>query len=289
MTLPRISVITPSFNQGSFLEATLRSVFEQEDAALEYIVIDGGSTDGSVEIIERYQQELAYWESEPDRGQVHAINKGLERATGDILAFINSDDLYLPGAFAAVREHFRRNPDCEWVCGDTLMFGDRHKTELIRAVVPKSAAHCLSWAYTAPQPGMFWKRELLRSGFQECWPYDFDHDMYVRLLLDGHRCEHLPVPVAAYRLHSASKTVAEGHRQEEEFDRIAEHYEGHLHGVGRRWCRATRFLRRSYAASQRGKAREAAACLLRALLIHPEGVIHRPFWGCFKQTLKAVM
>ncbi|MGA9131530.1 MAG: glycosyltransferase family 2 protein [Candidatus Sulfotelmatobacter sp.] len=289
MELPSISIITPSYNQGRFLEATLRSVLEQGYARLEHLVIDGGSTDESVEVIRRYQQHLAYWVSERDRGQVHAINKGLAKATGDVVAFLNSDDLHLPGALAAVGDHFQRNPACQWLCGDTILFGEKHATSLVHAIIPKSAAHCLCWAYKAPQPGMFWKRELLQGGFQECWPFDFDHDMYIRLLLAGQRCEHLPVPVAAYRLHPTSKTVAEGARQIEEFERIAEHYESRLRGADRRWCAATRLLRRSYAASQAGQARSAAVLLLRALHRHPESVAHRPFWGCLRRLFLSAL
>jgi glycosyltransferase involved in cell wall biosynthesis len=280
---PKLSIITPSYNQAPFLEETILSVLNQNYPNLEYIVVDGGSTDGSVDIIRRYEKHLAYWISEKDRGQVHAINKGIEKVTGDIAAFINSDDLYLPGAFNAVINHFESNADSHWVCGDTIMFGEGHPTELIRSVVPKSAAHCLSWAYKAPQPGMFWKQKLMKFGFQECWPYDFDCDMYTRLLLAGYTCEYLPVPLAAYRLHSASKTVAEGHRQEKEFDLIAEHYEDRLEGSGRRWCRATRFLRLSYQASEAGQRREGAQWLLRALVTYPEAVAARPFWGCFRR------
>lgn len=282
MTL-KLSIITPSYNQGRFLDETIRSVLNQGYKSLEYIVIDGGSTDESVDVIRRYEDKLAYWVSEKDRGQVHAINKGLERATGDVVAFINSDDVYLPGTFNAVMNHFSEHPQSEWVCGDTIMFGEGYDTYVIRAVVPRSAAHCLSWAYRAPQPGHFWKRELVQSGFQERWNYDFDHDMYVRLLLAGHKCEHIPLPFAGYRLHEVSKTIAEGHRQLEEFDQIAEFYEPQLQGVGRRWCKATRFLRLSYAASEAGKKSEALSWLMRAFATHPEGVLNRPFWGCLRK------
>lgn len=284
---PKLSIVTPSFNQGRFLEETMLSVFNQNYENLEYIVVDGGSSDNSVEIIKRYEHKLAYWVSEKDRGQVHAINKGIERATGDIFAFINSDDVYLPGTFNSVINHFKQHPQCEWLCGDTVMFGDGHETSVINTVVPKSAGHCLAWEYKASQPGHFWKTKLIKSGFDEKWNWDFDHDMYVRLLLQGHKCEYVPLPMAAYRLHEVSKTIAEGHRQLEEFDRIAEFYEPQLPGSDRRWSRATRFLRLSYAASEAGRKGEAAKWLAKALATHPESLAHRPFWGCLRRLTRS--
>ncbi|PWT96240.1 MAG: glycosyltransferase [Blastocatellia bacterium] len=281
----KLSIVTPSFNQGRFIEETILSVLNQGYEPLEYIVIDGGSTDETVDIIKRYENKISYWVSEKDRGQVEAINKGLARATGDFFGFINSDDVYLPGTFNAVMDHFAKHPGSQWICGDTIMFGADHPTEVIHSEVPKSAAHCLAWAYTAPQPGHFWKTEIVRSGFDEHWSYDFDHDMYIRLLLAGHTCEYIPLPMAAYRLHPVSKTVAENHRQIEEFDRIAEHYEPQLHGADQRWCRATRYLRLSYAASEAGRKRDGARWLMRALATHPEGLKNRPFWGCLRRLL----
>ncbi len=287
MYLPKISIITPSYNQAQYLEQTILSVLQQNYEALEFIIIDGGSTDGSLEVIRKYEDRLAFYVSEKDRGQAHALNKGMARATGEILAYLNSDDLYLPGAFAAVVNYLRDNPECEWVCGDTLMFGEGRNDEVVSANVPRTPAHALSWSYTAPQPGMFWKRELLSEGFDEQWRYCFDHELYVRLLLAGHKCEHLRVTLAAYRLHPTSKTVAEGDLFEGEFDQIAQIYEPQLSGSGRRWCAATRLLRESFEASHAGRRRAAASDLFHALLIHPEGLAARPFWGCFRRLFQS--
>ena len=279
-----LSIVTPSFNQADFIEETIKSVFDQR-CKVEYLVVDGGSNDVSVEVIQRYEPQLAYWVSEPDRGQVHAISKGLERATGDIVAYLNSDDLYLPGAFAAVLDFFEENPAANWVCGDTILFGEGHPTELIKARVPKSAADCLCWNYQAPQPGMFWRRSLLTDGFSERWNYCFDHEFYVRLLLTGQKCHHLDLPVAAYRLHGTSKTIADAAKFDLEFDAIADQYETHLTGSERRWCRATRLLRQSYAAAAANR-RDALSGLFRTMLIHPESILHRPFWGCLRQAVR---
>ena len=287
---PKISIVTPSFNQGQFLEETILSVLHQRYEPLEYIIIDGGSTDGSIDIIKRYESHLAYWVSEKDRGQTNALNKGLERVTGEIVGYINSDDGYLPGAFAAVFRYFESHPECEWLCGDTLLFGEGGPFRgLSVANVPKSAAHALSGAYTAAQPGMFWKRSLIQTGFDERWQYCFDHDLYVKLLLAGHTCEHLPMPVAFYRHHGTSKTVAEQSLFDEEFDRIALEYEQHLSGAERRWSASTRLLRHSFAASKAGNSIDSSRYLIRALLKYPEGLWRRPFWGCFRGVLTSAV
>lgn len=113
----KISIVTPSFNQAEFLEETIQSVLNQRHDDLEYIVVDGGSSDGSLSIIEKYSSSLTSWISEPDSGQVEAVNKGMAIATGDICAYLNSDDLYLPGTLSLIARYFADNPACRWVCG----------------------------------------------------------------------------------------------------------------------------------------------------------------------------
>ncbi len=115
--LPKISIVTISYNQGKYLEETILSVLNQNYPNLEYIIIDGGSKDNSVEIIQKYADQLTYWVSEPDNGQYHAVEKGLNMCTGDIMAWINSDDKYVPGAFKSVADLFRAYPNVNWIRG----------------------------------------------------------------------------------------------------------------------------------------------------------------------------
>jgi glycosyltransferase involved in cell wall biosynthesis len=283
----KISIVTPSYNQGRYLEQTILSVLDQDYERVEYIIIDGGSTDESLDVIHRHERRLAYWVSESDGGQAHAINKGLARATGDLVAYINSDDLYLPGAFTAVGEHFRRRPDCKWVCGDVIFFGRRQPTMSPKTVLPGSPAAWLARQHFAPQPGMFWRRELLRDGFEERFRYCFDFELFLRLLFAGHKCEHLPQPLASFRLHEASKTIAEAERFEDEVLQMSREYFDRVAWAARRACLATHHFRKSYDASLAGDIRVSARHLARAVWNQPSAVVNRFFWGCLRQLLKS--
>lgn len=281
---PRITVVTPSYNQGKFLEQTIRSVLLQGYPDLEYMVIDGGSTDGSVDVIRRYQHLLSYWVSEKDGGQAHAINKGFDRASGEIFAYINSDDFYLPGALRAVAEHFRRSPASTWVCGEMIFVdGGGRTVSSPQTIIPQSAGQCLSRRYFAQQQAMFWRREALGGGFEERWRYCFDFELFVRLLLAGHGCEHLPLRLAAMRLHPDSKTVGEARRFEDEVFRMSKGYFGRITPSERRSCTHTHLLKQSYEA---GDGREAVRYLVRALFTYPECVKSRWFWGCLRRVLR---
>jgi len=222
---PRLSIITPSFNQAPFLEATLRSVLDQGYPNLEYLVIDGGSTDGSVEIIRRYADRLAYWVSEPDSGQAHAINKGLARATGEIVAWINSDDTYLPGAFRAQVGYLCAHPEVDVVYGDCVY------TNAEGEILHTALARPFSWIellrFTIPrQPTVFLRSTALKRAGELDHSYHFamDAEYWLRLHAVGAHFAYNPQSIATYRLHGSSKTVAGVERMHADCERLIASY-----------------------------------------------------------------
>ena len=206
---PRISIVTPGLNQGQFIEETIRSVLLQGYPNLEYIIIDGGSTDDSVDIIKKYIQWLAYWITEPDRGQSHAINKGLTRATGEILAYINSDDLYEPGAFKKIAKIFMGNETCLMVSGSCLVFDEHNDKTIFKPNWPDHPSELMgSLSSTIPQPAVFWRKDAYKraGGFEEKLNYSFDHEFFIRIGRIGGHPELIPDVIARYRDHAKSKT-----------------------------------------------------------------------------------
>jgi glycosyltransferase involved in cell wall biosynthesis len=219
--LPRISVVTPSYNQAAFLAETIRSVLDQDYPNLEYIIVDGGSSDGSVEIIQRYENRLAWWVSEPDAGQTDAINKGFARASGDILAWLNSDDTYLPGAVAEAAEYLSANPQAGMVYGDANLI-DENGSLLGRFPARQTDYRRLMRGYVhIPQQAAFFRAELWRKvgPLDPSFFFAMDYDLWVRLAKEAplHYCPRL---WANFRLHGQGKTLASDDRCYPEMMRV---------------------------------------------------------------------
>jgi GT2 family glycosyltransferase len=215
LTSPRFTIITPSFNQGAFLEQTINSVLGQNYPNLEYMVIDGGSTDGSVDIIRKYERHLAYWVSEKDRGQTHAINKGLQRATGDIIAYINSDDFYLSGAFGLVAECFSAHPTVDLFHGRCRVVDVAGiKTGERCGAITRYAEILDLWDVwwkqrNFVQPEVFWTRRITAKigAFQEELFWVMDYEYWARILRAGGRVESIGAELAAFRVQPDQKST----------------------------------------------------------------------------------
>lgn len=224
---PRISIITPSFNQAGFLAQAIESVLDQGYPNLEYMVLDGGSTDGSIEIIRRYEKHLAFWESAPDRGQSHAINKGFRRATGELVAWLNSDDYYLPGAFAAVAEVHRTVSAADRPPG--FFFGTGIRVDREGGLIGNFWPHKPVFDYAALvygfdyilQPTVFIRRDpLLSVGLlDEGLKYCMDYDLWIRLAKE-HPAVPVDHPVAASREYRETKSLSGGMERCAEIARV---------------------------------------------------------------------
>lgn len=230
---PKITIVTPSYNQGPFIEETIQSVLGQVYPNLDYIIIDGGSTDGSVGIIRKYEEKLSYWISEKDEGQADAINKGFARAAGTLLGWLNSDDILLPGALQLLAEAHRGHPD-SIIAGDVKNFDENGERAVICQKGLSKENFAASWnqvweqKISYHQPGIFFPK----SAWDMCGPLDigfhycFDSDLMFRLL-DQRNVVYLKKVIAGFRLHSSSKTMSRGDEFESESDRVLRKY----------WCR----------------------------------------------------
>lgn len=209
--LPVISIVTPSFNQADFIERTLNSVFQQQYPKLEYIVQDGGSDDGTVDILKKSEDRLKRWESAKDAGQSDALDKGFAQSTGDIMAYLNSDDLLLPGALHYVARYFADHPDVDVVYGHRVLV-DEYDQEIGRWVMPPHDDDVLSWADYIPQETMFWRRKIWdRAGgfIDKNLKFAMDWDLILRFRAAGAKIVRLPRFLGAFRVHPHQKTSAE--------------------------------------------------------------------------------
>lgn len=206
--LPKVSIITPSFNQGQFLEASIRSVLEQDYPNIEYIVVDGGSKDDSVEVIKKYQDRLAWWVSEKDKGHADALNKGFSRATGEILAWLNSDDIYFPGAVTEAVSVLQSHPEVGMVYGDADLIDDSGETVGQFGSKQTGYRQMLRGSVHIPQATTFFRTDI----WKQVGPLDlslffsFDYDLWVRIAKVS-QVLYVPKHWAKFRIHGAGKTI----------------------------------------------------------------------------------
>ena len=208
--LPSISLVTPSLNQASFVRATLESALAQGYPELDLFVQDGGSTDGTLAILAEYTSQIPFV-SEPDHGQAEAINKGLKRARGEVLGYLNSDDILLPGALAAVGEAFAADPDLRLVYGRAIYIDEQGRTLGPYLTYPYDPVRLADLCYIA-QPAAFWSRKVVEEvgEFDESLSHTMDYDYWLRIAARYRPSQvlYLDRALAAARLHPAAKTVA---------------------------------------------------------------------------------
>lgn len=253
MQLPKISIVTPSLNQGEFIEETVLSVLSQNYPSLEYLVMDGGSSDDTLKVLEKYSDRIK-WVSEADKGQTNAINKGLRLTDGAIVGYLNADDTLLPGSLWKVAEAFTRHPDAMWAVGKCRIV-DWQNNE-IRKPITSYKNLLLKWGgfpllvvtnYIS-QPSTFWRRDALETvGFlDESLHYVMDYDYWLRLY-SRYSPVFIPEYLATFKIHPSSKTTSTGHRNVyiEEERRVIRRYSNSrwllfLHDV-HRWFMTTAY------------------------------------------------
>lgn len=216
---PKVSVVTPSYNQAEFLERTILSVLNQNYPNLEYIIVDGGSTDGSVEIIRKYEKYLAYWVSEKDRGQSDAINKGFKKSTGEILAWLNSDDTYLPSVLQSAVSYFKQYPETDMLYGRCNVIDSKERVFQEAKTITFNLVDYAYGLFTIPQQSAFWKRDIFfEAGMLNVENYTcMDGELWVNFAKKKAVITYVDSFFANFRLHGSS--ISGSGRYNEQFER----------------------------------------------------------------------
>jgi glycosyltransferase involved in cell wall biosynthesis len=269
---PLVTIVTPSLNQAEFLEETMRSVLAQDYPNLEYAVVDGGSSDGSVAIIEDYADRLAWWTNEPDRGQAAALNGAFARARGEILGWVSSDDTLLPGAVSRVVGELESDPDLLLVYGSAL-FVDERGAEIfpLEARSFDVAAMVRSCSNHVVQPGSLFRRRALELAgpFDEDAHYLFDFEFALRLWRSGGKVASIPDRLATYRVHRASKSGGGSLLKAHDYIRFADRFLAGSDLPGEAQGRASAYLAAGDYFYSARRLREARRYLLHSVLRRP--------------------
>ena len=221
---PSISIVTPSYYQAQFIEETIRSVLLQNYAPLEYIVVDGGSNDGTVEILRRYEAWLS-WVSEPDRGQTDAINKGLRMASGDVLAYLNSDDIFLPDGVHTIADYMQHRPEMGLVYGHCRVLDEKGTMLGYLPHHPFSLQRTIERGEFLPQQATFWRREAMTKVgvFDDTLHYAMDYEYFIRIA-KAFPVGYVSEAVAGFRMQAASKTVSQSEKHWREALAVSERH-----------------------------------------------------------------
>jgi glycosyltransferase involved in cell wall biosynthesis len=243
---PAISIVVPSLNYGHYLQATLDSLLDQRYPELELIVADGGSEDETLELLEREGDRLAHVHGGPDSGQAAAINKGLDGSSGEILAWINADDLLLPGALAHVARYFDRNPDVDLVYGNRVLIDERGRDVGVW-VTPRHGLDSLRWFDFIPQETAFWRRDIWErvGGIDTSFDYGFDWDLFLRFHEAGAKIRRLPRFLGAFRQHDDQKTRRNRDHAQAELESIRRDFHGRDVTLAEAKARSRKLLVRS--------------------------------------------
>lgn len=284
---PRITVVTPSFNQGPFIEETIRSVLLQGYPDVEYLVFDGGSTDNTLDIIKKYGKWIEHWESTPDRGQSHAINKGFKRASGDIVGWINSDDVYCKDAFCIAAQWLSKEDGVYFIYGDCHVVGEKgDKIDYYKGKFYPSQDFRAYWNHYVPQPSVFFLRDVIHEVglLDEGLDLVMDYDFWLRCSLK-YFLYYTNEVMACFRIHGVSKTSVHKESFDLELDRAVRRYWGNPFSVAylKYWLSRNRFrsgiLRwRAYRAMQQGKHKECLKHMAKSIAYYPPFFLGRRFY-----------
>jgi GT2 family glycosyltransferase len=273
MPAPTISLVTPSYAQGRFLERTLLSVLGQGYPELEYVVQDGGSSDGTLEILRRYEGQLTHWASEPDDGQADAINRGFRRTSGEIMGWLNSDDMLLPGALAYVAGYFAAHPDVDVVYGNRIMV-DESDDQIGIWVLPRHDDRALTLADYVPQETLFWRRRMWDAAGGRVDPtfgYALDWDLLLRFRAAGASMVRLPRFLGAFRVHDEQKTSVDHALGARECDQLRIRVHGRPVGVDEIVRGLRPYLRRHVVAHARQRLNDLLPRSRKKAQIHSPG------------------
>src|SRR3990172_7098608 len=283
-SLPLISIVTPSFNQGQFIEETIRSVLLQGYPYIEYLIIDGGSTDGSLDIIKKYEPWLAYWVSEPDRGQAHAINKGIKLAKGEILLWLNADDICLQGSFETVVNAFQSNPNCSLVIGQAQIIDSQSN------VIGELQSHFTTWEDLITNPrnsvrqvATFFSHNIFEElgMIDESLQVAMDTELLIRFT-QYHKPFILNEYLTAYRTHSEAKSYGQLVKGFEEADQVREKYfpNKNIEALHHKQS-AVSWL--SLSTETRLSIKDRLKCVEHAFYNNPYVFLSRRFWSSLKR------